>query len=103
MRKKRHSEIDEEKAISLLSVIADPAKLRIARLLAGHKEMRSGDIAMNFDTSRTTISHHLATMRMKGFVRSRKQGKEVFYSLNKEHVLEMLRSIVCYIEHEDAK
>ncbi len=98
MKKRNRKKIDENKAINLLSTIADPAKLRIARILADHAELRSGDIASHFAISRTTISHHLATMRMRGFVRSRKQGREVFYSLNKEEIVSLLKAIACYIE-----
>lgn len=95
---KKNPYISEEEAIGLLSVIADPAKLRIARLLSDAKEMRSGDIADQFEISRTTISHHLSTMKIKGFVSARKVGKEVYYSLNKEHMVALLKGILCFIE-----
>lgn len=95
---KSRGEIDEDQAISLLATIADPAKLRIARLLANQQSMRSGDIAGKFAISRTTVSHHLAIMKMRGLVKTQKKGKEVYYSLNKDHVIGTLNSIICFLE-----
>jgi len=38
------------------------------------------------DVSQPTVSHHLSILREAGLVNSRRDGKQVFYSLNQEKI-----------------
>ena len=44
------------------------------------------------------MSHHLKILREAGVLDSRKEGKEVFFWLNKEFLRETLASVLDYLE-----
>ena len=53
-------------------------------------EMCVGDIAALLKINQTTVSHQLRNLRTSGIVRSRRQGKIVFYSLASDCVNEVM-------------
>jgi ArsR family transcriptional regulator len=52
------------------------------------QEMCVGDIADAFHLSQPTISHHLNILKVADVVKSRKEGKQVYYSLNQDNIQE---------------
>ncbi len=56
------------------------------------------DIAENFTLSRPTISHHLNIMKRAKILNTRKDGKEVYYSINKSYVKRLLTSVLDSID-----
>jgi DNA-binding transcriptional ArsR family regulator len=50
--------------------------------------------------SKSSISHQLAKLRENGVVKCRKEGKEVYYSLDDSHVLELLNLTLTHIDHK---
>ena len=50
--------------------------------------------------SKSSISHQLGTLRRSGIVKCRKVGKEVFYTLDDEHVKEVFEVAIEHIEHK---
>lgn len=80
--------------INLFSVLSDGTRQEIIALFAKKKEMRANDVADNFSLSRPTISHHLNLMKKSDILISRKTGKEIYYSLNKKHLIVKLNSLL---------
>ncbi len=88
-----------EESLALLRVLADNTRQEIIMLLAhGEKELCANDIANNFTLTRPTVSHHLNLMKRLGVLNSRKDGKEIYYSLNKTYVISLLKSIIKVLE-----
>ena len=58
------------------------------------------DIANVLSMSKSSISHQLSTLRRSGFVKCRKEGKEVFYMLDDEHVKEVFEVGIAHINHK---
>ena len=46
-----------------------------------------GEVAAKVKVSQPTVSHHLAVLREAGLVKSRKDGKRVFYTLDQQKVV----------------
>lgn len=65
----------------VFKALADPTRRRILRMLNG-REMTAGDIAKEFEISAPSMSHHFNTLKDADLLRSRKEGQQVFYSLN---------------------
>ncbi len=63
-------------------------------VFTSNKELCANDIANNFSLSRPTISHHLNLMKRIGILNSRKDGKEMYYSLNKSYLVDTLKMII---------
>ena len=58
------------------------------------RELNAGQIAQYFELSRPTISHHLNVLRRARLLKARKEGKEMYYSLERDYVVETLESII---------
>jgi ArsR family transcriptional regulator, arsenate/arsenite/antimonite-responsive transcriptional repressor len=80
--------------LELLSALSDDTRQKILKVITCQKEICVNDIAANFDLSRPTISHHLNLMRRVKLLNSRREGKEIYYSFNKTHVITTLESFL---------
>jgi DNA-binding transcriptional ArsR family regulator len=77
----------------LLLALADPMRQDLVQLLA-RAELNVGEIAERVTLSRPTVSHHLNILRRAGLVRVRKQGREVYYRLNKDQIVGTLQALI---------
>jgi DNA-binding transcriptional ArsR family regulator len=53
-----------------------------------------GDIAEQFDLDRTTISHHLTMLRDSNLLSVAKKGKERYYTVNSDYIINSLEKVV---------
>lgn len=65
-------------------------------------ELCVGDISNILDMTKSSISHQLAILRRSGIVRCRKEGKEVLYRLNDEHITALFEVAVEHILHRES-
>ncbi len=72
--------LQPKRCARLLAALAAPERLQIVRFLRlGPRNVT--EIAERLNTSVVNVSHHLGVLHHAGLVRSRKQGRYVFYSL----------------------
>ena len=86
------------KLAEFFKILGDTTRVRILYAL-DKNEMCVCDIANVLGMSKSSISHQLGTLRRSGIVKCRKQGKEVFYMLDDEHVREVFEIGVEHIKH----
>ncbi len=67
---------------TFFKAVADPTRIKIMMLVM-KKEMCVTDICKHFKMKQPSISHHLNILKNAGIVKDRKEGKEVYYALNK--------------------
>ena len=73
-------------SLDFAKVMADETRQRIMALLCC-RWLCVGDIVGEMQSiSQPTVSHHLAVLRDAGLVHTRRDGKQVFYSLNQDEV-----------------
>lgn len=72
---------DAARLSSLLSLLADPVRLRILYALDLVEELCVGDVALAISASEDAVGYGLRILRTAGLVESRKQGRTVFYRL----------------------
>ena len=84
---------------NLYSALSDPTRLRIIEILLDC-EQSVGAIAEQLGTSESAVSHQLRGLRLQRIVRARKQGRQVFYCLDDEHIAELFRLSLKHMEHE---
>lgn len=82
-------------------LIGDNTRCKILYILNEH-EMCVGDIANILDMTKSSISHQLAVLRRSGIVRCRKEGKEVLYKLDDEHITKLYEVAVEHILHRES-
>ena len=80
-------------------LIGDTTRCKILFAIEEH-EMCVCDIANVLSMTKSSISHQLSTLRKSGIVKCRKVGKEVYYSLDDEHVKELFQIGLDHIKHK---
>lgn len=84
---------EDDTAVAALAAIfralADPTRLRIVRAIEGEPRCVS-DLANLAGVSEPAASQHLRLLRALRVVRGRRAGKQVYYSLEDDHVRELL-------------
>jgi ArsR family transcriptional regulator, lead/cadmium/zinc/bismuth-responsive transcriptional repressor len=83
----------------LFDSLSDPTRLRIlAPLMEG--EVNVGDLVELVGLSKSAVSHQLRGLRDKRVIRTRKQGRLVFISLDDEHIAELFQRGLEHVCHE---
>ena len=65
--------------------LSDPTRMKIV-LTISSGEICVNDIAAKINMTKSAVSHQLAYLKRLRLIKNRKEGKEVFYSLDDEHV-----------------
>ena len=77
---------------SLLKQLSHPQRLLILCSLAeGEKSV--GEIESACGASQSAVSQFLKSMRLEGLIESRREGKQVFYSIGDKKVLDLIKSL----------
>lgn len=71
-------------------VLGDPSRLKILMALT-KEELCVYDLATMLSISESAVSHQLRLLRSLRLVRQRKEGKLVFYTLDDEHIEDLIR------------
>lgn len=90
-------EEDVEVASRSLKAISHPLRLKILCVLGGN-EVSVQDIVECVGTSQSNISQHLAILRDKGILASRKEANRVFYRVGDSRTLKligMMQEVFC--------
>ncbi len=74
----------------LFKVLGDETRTRILYLLSLN-ELCVCDLSDLLEMSLPAISHHLRLLKMMRLVRYRREGKHVFYHLDDDHIVQLIR------------
>ncbi len=88
---------------ALFKILGDPTRVKIVWALEQH-ELCVCDIASVLNMTKSATSHQLALLRNNNIVKTRREGKQVFYSLDDEHVtsiIELAKTHVCHTHSEE--
>lgn len=87
-----------EKVSQIFKVLSDVTRLKIVLTLkSGERNVTS--IAEVVEMEQSAVSHQLKLLRDNDVVKSRRDGKTIFYSLDDHHVLEILDKTFTHIHH----
>jgi DNA-binding transcriptional ArsR family regulator len=89
---------DLEESAAVLKALAHPGRLAILALLA-REECCVCDVANVFSWPISTASQHLARLKAAGLVRTRQEGKLVFYSLSRSGLPDLVGSLTGVSSH----
>ena len=88
---------DIERASRSLKAMSHPLRLKILCVL-GDREISVQDIVESVGTSQSNISQHLAILRDKGILASRKDANRVYYRVGDSRTLQlisMMKQVFC--------
>lgn len=72
-------------SVTFAKAMADETRQRVMRLLCCQR-LCVGEIVAQTGVTQPTVSHHLGILREAGLVDTRREGKQVFYTLNQDEV-----------------
>ena len=96
----------------MLRAISDPKRLQIVDMLSCG-ELCACVILESFKITQPTLSHDMKVLTQAGIVNARREGKNIYYSLNHDGLLEMHHALgrifeddpdcICHtvIQHDD--
>jgi len=79
-------------------MLADPTRIQLLWALADH-ELAVNELAQLVCKPPPSVSQHLAKLRMARLVRTRRAGTTIYYSLENEHVRQLVTDAVFNAEH----
>ena len=86
-------------AAVFFKVLGDPARIRIIQALSV-SELCVCDLTAVLAMKQPAVSQHLKTLRQTGFVKYRKDGKIVYYSLADKHVRQIYALGLVHIQEK---
>jgi ArsR family transcriptional regulator, lead/cadmium/zinc/bismuth-responsive transcriptional repressor len=78
-------------------VLGDPTRVRILDALSTG-ELCVCDIAAMVGISESAVSHQLRLLRGMRLVRPRRAGRQVYYAVDDQHIVELLRQGLTHVE-----
>ncbi|MBO5638153.1 MAG: winged helix-turn-helix transcriptional regulator [Acidaminococcaceae bacterium] len=101
--KKVREQMLEEKHLSTVSdffkVLGDETRMKIIYALS-RGELCVTDLAIALEMTQSAVSHQLKLLRMANQVKSRRDGKSIYYSLDDQHVIDILNEALTHIRHK---
>ena len=89
--KKSISQHNTQAVSQIFKSLSDDTRIKIAFSLSEEDELCVCDVANIVGCTTATASHHLRLLRNLGLAKYRKEGKLVFYSLDDEHVRQLIQ------------
>ncbi len=91
----------EWKAMSkVFTALGDEHRQRILLLFEKDERLNVGQIAEVSTLARSTVSHHLRILREASVLLSEKQGKEIYFWINRPFLDDVLGAVLDYIRTE---
>jgi DNA-binding transcriptional ArsR family regulator len=82
----------------LFRTFSDTSRVRILSALA-EREYNVTQLALAVGISESGISHHMRGLRQMRIVQSRRDGKEVYYRVEDEHILALFQQGVNHVQN----
>jgi DNA-binding transcriptional ArsR family regulator len=80
-------------------VLGDPTRIRLIAAMA-LTERYVGDLATLVGMSESAVSHQLRILRAARLVRTRRAGRQVFYTLDDGHILALFQQGLSHVHEE---
>jgi ArsR family transcriptional regulator, zinc-responsive transcriptional repressor len=84
--------------VEVFRMLSDATRIQVLWALA-HTELSVNDIAERVEKPAPSVSQHLAKLRMARLVRTRREGTQVIYRLENDHVRQLVVDAVFNAEH----
>jgi ArsR family transcriptional regulator, lead/cadmium/zinc/bismuth-responsive transcriptional repressor len=92
-----HDEHTAAHVAELFRAFSDTSRVRIVSVLVG-RELNVGALAEAVGISESAVSHHLRGLRQMSLVVARRDGKEVYYRIEDEHIIALFEQGVKHVQ-----
>ncbi|MBR5229297.1 MAG: helix-turn-helix transcriptional regulator [Firmicutes bacterium] len=87
------------RAASFFRIVGDETRMKILCSISSG-ELCVNDIAASVGMTKSSVSHQLKLLKDEGLVKNRREGKNIFYSLDDQHVVDIIDIAFIHIEHK---
>lgn len=84
--------------VATFKALSDPTRAQLVYLLT-EKEYSVNELSKYVAVSPSAVSHHLAKLRAIRLVRTRREGNQIFYSIDDSHVAALFREALYHLDH----
>ena len=84
--------------VATFKALSDSTRTQLVYLLT-EKEYSVNELSECVAVSASAVSHHLAKLRAIRLVRTRREGNQIFYSIDDSHVAALFREALHHLDH----
>lgn len=84
--------------VATFKALSDSTRAQLVYLLT-EKEYSVNELSKYVAVSPSAVSHHLAKLRAIRLVRTRREGNQIFYSIDDSHVAALFREALYHLDH----
>ncbi len=102
-RTRKALELDDHAASDVAEIfraLSDTSRIKLLATLIGG-ETNVGALAVAAGISESAVSHHMRSLRQLRMVRARKEGRQVFYTLDDQHIIDLFLRGVAHVQSGD--
>jgi ArsR family transcriptional regulator, lead/cadmium/zinc/bismuth-responsive transcriptional repressor len=100
----RNGRLDDATAAALaetFKVLGDPTRVRILDALA-RAEVPVCDLAELLGLTQSAVSHQLRLLRSMRLVRSRRDGRHIYYAVDDDHITKLFKQGLEHVQEQGA-
>ena len=87
-----------DKSVNLFKALGDGTRLKIVNaLMDGEKNVNS--LVSKLGITQSAISHQLKILKLNEIIKSERKGKEVYYSLDDNHIEIIVKTVIEHTSH----
>jgi DNA-binding transcriptional ArsR family regulator len=86
----------------VFKALSDPTRREVLRLLS-RGEKTAGELASKFDMTKPSMSHHFAVLKDAELISSRRNGQQIWYSLNTTVAQDAIAWVMDLVERSSGK
>ncbi len=75
-----------ERMAFILKTVAHPIRLGVVKVLDKYQKLSVREICEKLGTEQSLTSHHLASMKLKGMLKAKREGKSVYYMIKETEI-----------------
>ena len=87
-----------ERLSEVFKIFSDNSRLRIIAALL-EQELCVYDLTQALGMTQSAVSHQLRLLRNANLVKTRREGKSIYYSLDDDHVVTIMSQCLAHIRH----
>ena len=84
--------------VEIFKALSDPTRAQIIFLLT-NQEYSVNELSEQVPVSASAVSHHLSKLRAIRLVRTRREGNQIFYSIDDVHVAALFKEALYHTDH----
>lgn len=87
-----------DEVTTTFKALSDPTRAQLIYLLT-RQEYSVNELGERVAVSASAVSHHLAKLRAIRLVRTRREGNQIYYSIDDSHVAALFREALYHLDH----